>query len=58
MKPGAGSLKKSSKTEKPSASLIKTKRDRIQIKKIINERGENTTNTTENIIMRAYYGKL
>ena len=33
--------------DKPLASLIKKKKERIQINKIKNERGEITNNTTE-----------
>ena len=33
--------------KKPSGGLIKKKRERTQINTIINERGDNTTDTTE-----------
>ena len=36
-----------SKIDKPLASLIKNKREMIQINKIMNERGKITTNTME-----------
>ena len=35
------------KIDKPLASLIKKKREKTQINKIINEKGEITTNTKE-----------
>ena len=47
MKPGTGSLKKINKIGKPLARLIKKKRERTQINKITNKRGDITTNTTE-----------
>ena len=47
MKLGAGSLKKINKSDKPLARLNRKKRERTQINKIINERGEITMNTTE-----------
>ena len=54
MKPGASSLKKL--IDKPLARLIKKRRERIQINKITNERGEIKTNTTEIwTIIREYY---
>ena len=37
------------KIDKPLASLIKKKKERTQINKIKNERGEITTNTAERI---------
>ena len=44
------------KIDKPLASLIKKKKERTQINKIKNERGEITTNTTEiKTIIREYY---
>ena len=55
MKQESGSLKIINKTDKPLASLIKKKKERTQINKIKNERGEITTNTAEiqTIILRA-----
>ena len=47
MKPGTGSLKELTKLIKPLASLIKKKKERTQINKIKNERGEITTNTAK-----------
>ena len=47
MNPGAGSLKKINKIEKPLSRLIKKKRERTQINTIRNERGEITIDTTE-----------
>ena len=46
------------KIDKPPASLIKKKKERTQISKIKNERGEITTNTTEIKIIREYYEQL
>ena len=47
------------KTEKPFSRLIKKKRERIQINRIRNERGEITTDTTEiQRIVRNYYEEL
>ena len=43
------------KIDKPLASLIKKKKERTQINKIKNERGEITTNTTEIKTIREYY---
>lgn len=43
----AGPSKKANKIVKPLAKLIKKKRDRAQINKIRNGKGEVTTNTTE-----------
>ena len=40
-------FKRINKTDKPLASLIKKKKETPQINKIINEREEITTNTTE-----------
>ena len=57
MKPGAGSLKISTKliNLQPDSS----ERERTQINKITNEKGEITTNTTEiQTIVREYYEKL
>ena len=47
MKPRSGSLKKINEIDKPLARHIKKKRERTQINKITNERGEITANTTE-----------
>ena len=47
------------KIDKPLASLIKKKKERTQINRIKNERGEITTNTTEiKTIIREYYEQL
>ena len=46
------------KIDKPLASLIKKKKERTQINKIKNERGEITTNTIEIKTIREYYGQL
>ena len=47
------------KIDKPLASLIKKKKERTQINKIKNERGEITTNTAEiKTIIREYYDQL
>ena len=47
------------KIDKPVASLIKKKKERTQINKIKNERGEITTNTTEiKTIITEYYEQL
>jgi len=47
------------KIDKPLARLIKKKREMTQINKIMNERGENTTNTKEiQTIIRTYYEQL
>ena len=62
MKPEAGSLKELTKLIKQLiklASLIKKKKERTQINKIKNERGEITTNTTEiKAIIGEYYEQL
>ena len=43
------------KIDKPLAKLIKKKRERTQINKIMNERGERTTNIEEiKTIVRTY----
>ena len=58
MKPGCGSQKKL-KIYNLLARLMKKKRGRIQINKIMNQRGEITTNTTEiETITSVYYEKL
>ena len=47
------------KNDKPLARLIREKRERAQINKIRNEKGEVTTNTTEiQRIIRHYYEQL
>ena len=47
MKQKAGSLKRSTKLIYPQPDLIKQKRERTQINKIRNEKGEVTTDITE-----------
>ena len=45
--------------DKPLASLIKNKREKTQINKIMNEKGEITTNTKEiQTILKTYYEQL
>ena len=52
-------FEKINKTDKPLARLIKKKRERTQINKIRNEKGEITTDTTEiQRIIRDYYKQL
>ena len=52
-------FKKINKIDKPLAKLIKKKRERTQINKIRNEKGEITTDTAEiQRIMRDYYKQL
>ena len=52
-------FEKINKTEKSLATLIKKKRERTQINKIRNKKGEVTTNTTEvQRIIRDYYKQL
>ena len=47
------------KIDKPLASLIKKKKERMQITKIKNDRGKITSNTTEiKTIIREYYEQL
>ena len=47
------------KIDNPLARLLKKKRERTQIDKIMNEKGQITTNTTEmQTIIREYYEKL
>ena len=49
-------FEKINKINKPLARLIKKKRERIQINKLRNEKGEVTTDTTEiQSILRDYY---
>ena len=58
MKLGAGSLEELM-TDKPPARLIKKKREKTQINKIMNERGEITTNNKEiQTIIRTYYEQV
>ena len=57
--PGAGSLKKINKINKPLSRLIKKKRERTQINKIRNERGEIATDPTEiQKVVRNYYENI
>ena len=59
MKQKASSLKRSTKLINPLARPIKQKRERTQINKIRNEKGEVTTDITEiQRIIRDYYIKL
>ena len=59
MKLESGSLKKLNKIDKPLVRLIKKKREKTQIKKIMNERGEIMTNTKEvKTIIRNHYQQL
>ena len=52
-------FEKINKTDKPLSRLIKKKREKTQINKHRNERGEITTNATEiQKIVRNYYGQL
>ena len=46
------------KTDKPLVSLIKKRKERTQVNKIKNQRGELTTNTAEIKIIREYYEQL
>ena len=47
------------KIDKPLANLIKKKREETQINKIMNEKGEITTNTKEiETILKTYYEQL
>ena len=57
--PGVGSLNRINKIDKPLANLIKKKREKTQINKIMNEKGEITTNTKEiQTILKTYYEQL
>jgi hypothetical protein len=59
MKQKAGSLKKINKIDRPLAILTKMRREKSQISKIRNARGEITTNTTEfQEIIRDYFESL
>ena len=52
-------FEKINKINKPLSRLIKNKRERIQINKIRNERGETTIDTTEiQRIVKKYYEEL
>ena len=52
-------FEKINKINKPLARLIKKKREKTQINRIINEKGEVTTDTAEiQRIMRDYYKQL
>ena len=52
-------FEKINKTDKPLARLTKKKREKAQISKIRNERGEVATDTSEiQKIIREYYEKL
>ena len=52
-------FEKINKIDKPLARLIKKKREKTQINRIRNERGEVTTDTAEiQRIMRDYYKQL
>ena len=52
-------FERSNKIDKPLASLIKKKREKTQINKITNEKGELTTNTKEiQTILKTYYEQL
>ena len=52
-------FEKINKIDKPLARLTKKKREKAQISKIRNERGEVTTDTSEiQKIIREYYEKL
>ena len=52
-------FEKINKIDKPLARLIKKKRERTQINKIRNEKGEVTTDTAEiQSILRDYYKQL
>ena len=55
----SGSFEKINKIDKPLTRLIKKKRERTQINKIRNEKGEITTDTREiQRIVRKYYEQL
>ena len=52
-------FEKINKIDKPLASFIKKKRERMQINKIRNEKGESTTDIAEiQRIIRDYYKQL
>jgi hypothetical protein len=59
MKQKADSLKKINKIGKPLANLTKMRREKTQISKIRNTKGEITTNTSEiQEIIRDYFENL
>jgi 5'-3' exonuclease len=59
MKQKADSLKKMDKVDKPLANLTKMKREKIQISKTRNKKGEITTNTKEiQGIIKGYFENL
>ena len=59
MKLKAGSFEKIKNIDKPLARLMKIKREKTQINRIRNEKGEVTTDTAEiQRIMRDYYKQL
>ena len=52
-------FEKINKIDKPLARLIKKKREKTQVNRIRNEKGEGTTDTAEiQRIMRDYYKQL
>ena len=52
-------FERSNKIDKPLASLIRKKREKTQINKIMNDKGEITTNTKEiQMILKTYYQQL
>ena len=58
-KPKSWFLEKINKIDKPLARLIKKKREKTEINRIKNEKGEVTTDTAEiQRIMRDYYKQL
>jgi glutamyl-tRNA reductase len=59
MKPKAGFFEKKNKIDRPLANLIKMKREKTQISKIRNVKGEITKNTMEiQEIIRDYFENL
>jgi hypothetical protein len=59
MKQKASSLKKINKIDRPLENLSKMKREKTQISKIRNAKGEITTNTMEiQVIVRDYFENL
>ena len=57
-KPGVGSLKRINNIHKPLASLIKKKREKTQINKIMNEKGEINQHKEIQMILKTYYEQL
>ena len=52
-------FERTNKIDKPLASLIKKKKEKTQINKIMNEKGEITTNSKEiQTILKTYYEQL